>query len=177
MATGVSGAGRDGRWHMHIQEAKQRGSLCEYGRIGNGRWRAIEGGRSVNRHWIGGALTKYGNWVVGPDWVQLPPTSPLVLSSSGGERERERAPGIHKNFLVRVRLTREAGARTKTSILQDIECGTMFHNSRFKYMIIYTIHEATGPRTVSGMALLHGLRSIVGGSSGVRVGRTHAQRA
>jgi len=33
----------------------------------------------------------------------------------------------------------------KMSILQDIECRIMFHNSRFEYMIIYTIHEATGP--------------------------------
>jgi len=44
-------------------------------------------------------------------------------------------------------------------------------------MMIYTIHEATGLCAVSGMALLCGLRSIVGGSGGVWVGRTQAQRA
>jgi len=38
----------------------------------------------------------------------------------------------------------------KTSILRDVECGTMFHNSRFKYMIVYTIHEAIGPRMGGG---------------------------
>jgi len=31
----------------------------------------------------------------------------------------------------------------KMSILQDIECRTMFHSLRFKYMIIHTVHEAT----------------------------------
>ena len=45
-------------------------------------------------------MPKNGSRVVGPDQVQLPPTSPLALSSSGGEREREREPGIHNFFFV-----------------------------------------------------------------------------
>ena len=42
--------------------------------------------------------------MVGPDRVQLPPTSPLALSfpveEREREREREREPGIRKFFLV-----------------------------------------------------------------------------
>jgi len=38
------------------------------------------------------------------------------------------------------------GARNKNVYLRDVECGTMFHNSRIEYMTVYPIHEATGLR-------------------------------
>jgi len=87
---------RDGRrWHTHIQEAEQRGSLSEW--VGNERWTAI--GKLASRRQIGDALTKNGNWVVGPDWGPTPPDlSSRSLFQWRRERERERESPRYMQF-------------------------------------------------------------------------------
>jgi hypothetical protein len=60
---------------------------------GRDRWGSpLVGKESVDRIWSPGWLDATN--------VQLPPTSPLILSSRGGERERERErePQVYAKF-------------------------------------------------------------------------------
>jgi len=66
--------------------------MAEWAMEGGGRSR--EGDRRAGAG--GDALTENGNWVVGPDRGLTPPTSPLVLSSIGGERETQ----VYANYFL-----------------------------------------------------------------------------
>src|SRR5258706_3310405 len=72
---------------------------CRTARAMMSGWRGLTQSVRCVPIWYRGWLEMTAG-VVGPNQGQLPPTSPLALFSNGGEREREREPGIRIFFFT-----------------------------------------------------------------------------